>query len=89
MLIKGLYWATILFWNYRTEATFLDFMLLALLLASVEGENVHQRTMHKASLRLIKGLKEEIQNNINYVAGVVHDLRNPLTEIYSCAELLG
>ena len=29
-----------------------------------------------------------IKNNNNYVAGVVHDLRNPLTEIYSCTELL-
>lgn len=37
---------------------------------------------------MISALKEDIKNNNNYVAGVVHDLRNPLTEIYSCTELL-
>ena len=51
-------------------------------------EKKQTRAQFFGFFHVIGQLKEDIKNNNNYVAGVVHDLRNPLTEIYSCTELL-
>jgi signal transduction histidine kinase len=51
-------------------------------------EKKQVRAQFYGFFHVVSQLKEDIKNNNNYVAGVVHDLRNPLTEIYSCTELL-
>lgn len=54
----------------------------------VKLEKSQTKATNDSFFKVILSLKEDIVNNTNYIAGVVHDLRNPLTEIYSCSELL-
>lgn len=61
-----------------------------LLFIAVYHSTIRKQTQatYNCFFGIIQTLHDEIQNNTNYVAGVVHDLRNPLSEIFSCAELL-
>ncbi|TNV74709.1 hypothetical protein FGO68_gene8238 [Halteria grandinella] len=63
-------------------------MIQGTVIIAIYVEKNQQIATCDSFFKVIFNLKEDILNNTNYVAGVVHDLRNPLTEIYSCTELL-
>lgn len=50
--------------------------------------NRHKELIINSFFQIVRQFQEDIENNTNYVAGIVHDLRNPLSVIYSCSELL-
>ena len=73
---------------YLSDTLFTMGLLTYALVMVMNLEKKQVRAQFYGFFHVIGQLKEDIKNNNNYVAGVVHDLRNPLTEIYSCTELL-
>lgn len=74
--------------NYFLNSSVFELLQFAVVyIISIEKRQI--KAQFGAFFSIIDQYREEIKNNNIYVAGVVHDLRNPLTEIYSCSELLG
>ena len=74
--------------NYLLNSSVFEVLQFAIVyILGIEKRQI--KAQFGAFFQIIDQYREEIKNNNNYVAGVVHDLRNPLTEIYSCSELLG
>ena len=65
------------------ERVFQFLFLLHTLFSALQA--THTLTL---SSSLILGLQRDMINNTNYVAGIVHDLRNPISAIFSCFELI-
>ena len=86
---KMAYFASVMYLNFSMNSMIQDLFVQFAIGIIIVLKRIQTQTIQKVFFQVIQSLKEEIQNNTNYVAGVVHDLRNPLTEIYSCSELLG
>jgi signal transduction histidine kinase len=81
------FYFVVLIGNYLMNSSVFELLQFAVVyILGIEKRQI--KAQFGAFFRIIDQYREEIKNNNNYVAGVVHDLRNPLTEIYSCSELL-
>eukprot|EP00347_Sterkiella_histriomuscorum_P015157 403358102 len=79
---------TLIYSNYEIGSCFMEYYLqIVISLGTVYGVMYRKASIHIFH-QIIQQFEEDIENNNNYVAGIVHDLRNPLTVIYSCSELL-